>query len=309
MANNKRDIDNELALRFFEQELENFKTIAKHIKPLSGEIPEINSIDIYGESIPFNGVAGGDHIIYIDFKKRCDLDKRIGEAKKSNRMDLVEKLELNKRRAGILIADAAGHNITDALLVAMLHQAFLTGAQYEMREKGEITTELFEILNNRFLHSSSLAKFITLLYGEIYEDGKFRFINAGHPDPVVFSNKFNKLFKISFRHMIHFPPIGTLPSKDDVDSGRKHSRLGYKKKYAANEIKLMGNGDILLLYTDGFSEHNQDLENFYFPYKLEETLTKIKAKPAKEIYFLLKEDFLNFAPTADDITFVVIKKL
>ena len=40
-------------------------------------IPELKGIDIYGETIPLDGLIGGDHIIYVDFKKRYDLEARI----------------------------------------------------------------------------------------------------------------------------------------------------------------------------------------------------------------------------------------
>ncbi|NIM11226.1 MAG: SpoIIE family protein phosphatase [Candidatus Aminicenantes bacterium] len=290
-------------------ELKNFQDIARHIKPLSGEIPQINGIDIYGEVIPFNGIVGGDHIIYVDFNKRYDLDHRIQEAQKQNRQDIVEKLELNKRRAGVLVADAAGHNITDALLSAMLHQAFLTGVQYELKDNGEVTADLFEILNTRFFNSSSITKFITLIYGEIWDNGHFRFVNAGHPPPVVFSNKYDKLIKVCYEQVIHFPPIGTMPSREDVDSRRHFSHLGYKKKYSVHSINLMGEGDILLLYTDGLSEHCDEKNCLYFAERLEDTLKRIKNESASDIYAQIKENLLSFAEPSDDITFVVIKKV
>jgi serine phosphatase RsbU (regulator of sigma subunit) len=190
----------------------------------------------------------------------------------------------------------------------MLHQAFLTGVQYEIKHYGEVTAGLFEILNTRFFNSSSVRKFITLIYGEIWDDGSFRFVNTGHPPPVVFSNKFDKLIKVCKDQIVNFPPIGTLPSSDDVDSSKLFSRLGYKKKYSINKISLMGNGDILLLYTDGFSEHATDEGVHYFPDRVEETLKRIKNHSARDIYFQMKEDLLAFAKPADDITLVVIKK-
>lgn len=306
--NSETSIKNGKSVDFLLGELENFQEIARHIKPSPGEIPGINGIDIYGEVIPLNGIVGGDHIIYIDFNKRYDLDRRIREAQKNNRVDIVAQLQLNKRRAGVLVADVSGHNITDALLGAMLHQAFLTGVQYELKHYGEVTTGLFEILNTRFFNSSSIRKFITLIYGEIWDDGCFRFVNAGHPPPVVFSNKFDKLIKVCNEQIVNFPPIGTLPSGDDVDSSKLFSHLGYKKKYSINKISLMGNGDILLLYTDGFSEHENDERIHYFPDRVEEMLKRIKNDSASDIYFQLKEDLLTFAKSADDITFVVIKK-
>jgi len=289
-------------------ELKNLFKISDSIKPLSGEIPKLDNIDVYGEVIPFNGIVGGDHIIYVDFNQRYDIDQRIKIAKDKSLNKVADNLKKLKNRAGILLADVAGHNMTDVLLTAMLHQAFLTGVQYELKQNGEITTELFEILNTRFFNSSSISKFITLLYGEIDDRGKFRFINAGHPAPIVFSYKKNKVFRIDKKSIINFPPIGTLPSKEDIDSIKNFSRLGYKRKYSSNEIELMGNGDIMILYTDGFCEHNKNMKNFYIEERLEEVLIKIKNKNAKEIFDLLKEDIINFSKPDDDLSLVIIKR-
>lgn len=305
------DIKNGSRVDFLLGELQNFQDIARFIKPNSGEIPEIPGIDIYGEVIPYNGVVGGDHIIYLDFNKRYDLDHRIEEARRQDRHDIVEQLNLNKRRAGVMVADVSGHRITDALLSAMLHQAFLTGVQYELKHHGDVTSGLFEILNTRFFNSSKVYKFITMIYGEIWDDGHFRFVNAGHPPPVVFSSQYDKLVDICFQRVIHFPPIGTLPSKEDVDCSRHSSRLGYKKKYSVNELNLIGQGDILLLYTDGLSEHGENtegLEKPYYPTHLQEILKEVKLQSAQDIFYRIKDDMMNYAKPADDISFVVIKK-
>ncbi len=296
-------------LSHLKHEMENFEDMAERLKPCSGELPELEGVDIYGEAIPLNGVAGGDHIVFVDFNKRYNLDQRIREAREAGRPGVAENLELNKHRAGVLLADAAGHNITDALLAAMLHQSFLTGIQYELKENGEVSTQLFEILNTRFFNSSRISKFITLIYGEISDSGKFRFISAGHPLPVVFSNRFDRLVKVCFDRVFRFPPIGTLPSKEDIDSDRNFSRLGYKKEYSVHEINLMGSGDILLLYSDGFSEHGIDKPVTYFAGPLEETLRRVKDRSAREIYNTIKEELLAFTPPEDDISFVVIKKV
>ena len=83
--------------------------------------------------------------------------------------------------------DAAGHQMTDALLAAMIHQAFLLGALYELDRYGQITTRLFENLNTRLYRSSGAHKFVSLLYGEVSEEGRSGFLSAGQPLPRVFS--------------------------------------------------------------------------------------------------------------------------
>lgn len=296
-------------VNFFKNELHNLEKIANYIKPSSGNIPELNGLDIFGEVIYLNKIGGGDHIVYVDFNKRYDLQSRIREALELECFAVAKKLELNKTRAGILIADASGHQITDAMLSAMLHQAFLIGVLYELNQNGEVTEMLFENLNTRFYNSSSLSKFISIIYGEISQTGKFRFLNAGHPLPYIYSKKFAKLVKIDFKRMVTVQPIGTLPSKEDIDIRRNFSRLGYKKKYTTNEINLIGSGDILLLYTDGLSEHMNDQEVLYFPEKLEKKLQKISDYSAKEIFFHIKEDLFHFKEPNDDISIIIIKKL
>jgi serine phosphatase RsbU (regulator of sigma subunit) len=289
------------------RELENFQDIMKYIKPEPGDLPELPGIDVYGESMPLNGVIGGDHIIYVDFKKRYDLQARIQAAEKAGRMEILRNLRDCERKAGIALVDVSGHQITDALLAAMLHQAFLLGAIYELDYYGDITIRLFENINTRFYRSSSVSKFVTMIYGEISEDGTFLFISAAHPMPVVFSRLYDRIVEISDDLLTSFPPIGTLPSHDDIDRNASRSVLGFKKGYKVNALTLMGAGDIMLLYTDGLSEHSRGRE-LYFPDRLEEVLRREKDGSAREICAAIREDVCRFAKPEDDVSLVVIKK-
>jgi len=288
-------------------ELENFEEIAAQLTAAPGDLPSLDGIDIYGQTLPLNGVVGGDHIIYLDFKQRYDLDARIRKARRQDRTDVVENLIHCKSKAGIAIADVSGHRVTDALLALMLHQSFLLGAIYELGFNGTITTRLFENLNTRFYKSSSFSKFITLLYGEIGEDGKFTFISAAHPVPVVFSREFDRIMDIAEDMLTTFPPIGTMPSSDDIDRRTTETVLGFKDKYEVNEIALMGSGDIMLLYTDGFSELSDGTRE-YFPDLLEAKLREVKDQSAQGIFEAVQQDLLNFGVPFDDLSFIVIKR-
>jgi serine phosphatase RsbU (regulator of sigma subunit) len=287
-------------------ELDNFQDIARYIKPSSGEIPKLNGVDIYGDVIPLNGIMGGDHIIYVDFNHRYDINARIQKAKDQGRNYLIPKLEECRHKTGIVIADVSGHQITDALLAAMLHQAFLLGAMYEMDHYGNITEKLFENLNTRFFNSSSVSKFLTMIYGEISEDGRFEFLSAGHPMPFVYSYKNERLVDFPEDKMISFPPIGTLPSQRDIDRKIQKSVLGFKEEYEINKWNLLGEGDILIIYTDGLIEHERG-EELYAPHHLEKKLCEVKYLSSKEIFNAIKTDLLAFAEPQDDISFAVIK--
>ena len=302
------DPSGEAAFKALSRELRNFEEIARGIMPRPGSVPSLACMDVAGQVLPLNGVAGGDHLIYVDFKKRYDLDSRIRKATEAGRQDIVNNLELCRRKAGIVLVDVAGHQATDALLAAMFHQAFLTGALYELEISGSITRRLFENLNQRFHRTSAVNKFITMLYGEISEDGTFRFLSAGHPPPAVFSPAQDRFVEISPESFTSFPPLGTFPSQHIVDRYQvTRDVLGFKDRYEVNEWTLMGAGDILLLHSDGLLEHARGSEA-YFPDRLEQTIRGVKHLSAGEIAHAIVDDLKAFSDPTDDVSLVVLKR-
>ena len=303
MNTEDRSLEPQLCCR----EIENFIRILRLIRPPSLELQR-GEVEIYGNSIFLNGAAGGDHIVYLDFDRRYDLDRRIRAANESGNRKVAAKLAENRGRLGILVGDVSGHQITDGLAAAMLHQAFLTGVLYELDRYGEVTTRLFEVLNTRFFNSLSFEKYITLIYGEISSSGQFRFLSAGGPPPLIFSSEYDRFVTIAPDRLVTFTPLGMLPSEDDVDISKNFGPLGYKPRYTVNEVNLLGVGDILLLYTDGMSEHARADGRNFVPEEIETTLRGTKQLPAKAIYEAVRDRFLAFATPDDDMTLVVIKK-
>jgi len=292
-------------LRFLADELENFTAIAKYLKPSAGERPHLDGIDIDAVSLPLNGTIGGDHLIYVDFKRRYDLDALIAKAHADGRDDLAAQLESTRRRAGILLADVAGHRITDALVAAMLHQAFLLGSYYELEISGQITTRLFEHIKTRFYESTNIKKLVAMLYGEITDQGRFSYLSAGHPPPLVFSREFGRIMPLDADRTVSSTPIGIFPAAARTRDERAFVPSGLRRNRAVNEIELLGSGDILLLATDGLTEH---ADGRFAREALEGTLDRAKDRRAAEICEILRESALSFGPPTDDITFVVIKR-
>jgi serine phosphatase RsbU (regulator of sigma subunit) len=288
--------------------------MSQRLIPAPGTIPHIPRTDIYGMVLPFNRVAGGDLLTYVNFKERFDLESRIRVASSQGQDSVARSLQRLKMIGGVLVADVAGHAFTDAMRALMLHQVFHTAALYEMDLNGEITVRLFEQVNTRFLKSSTLrnlaaapdrSSFITLIYGEISHTGRFRFVNAGHPPPLVFSREFDRIVEISSKRLVSYPPIGLQPTEDHVDASHYERTLGYKKRYTVNELNLMGQGDVLLLYTDGLFDP-------FSPYTrshLERAISQAKDGTAKEICEAILWDRRSTTPQTDDMTLVVIKHL
>jgi serine phosphatase RsbU (regulator of sigma subunit) len=290
-----------------EQELANFRALMAHVHAVPGEL-SLKSIDIHGATFPLDGQLGGDHIIFVDFARRYDLDHLIEDAERAGARDRAAQLREGRRRIGVLLADASGHSTTDAVLTAMLHQAFLTGVLYELEMHGHVTAKLFEILNTRFHQSSSVTKFLTMIYGEISEKGIFRFISAGHPPPMIFSAEFDCFVRIDPARLRTFFPVGMFPNEAGVEERMEPRPRVSKKKYTVNEVNLMAPGDLLFLFTDGLSDHAAAGQS-YVPDRFEATVRASKHLSAREIVAAVREDMERFAPLTDDTSLVVIKRV
>jgi serine phosphatase RsbU (regulator of sigma subunit) len=286
---------------------------ALHLIPSPGAIPQIPGVDIFGMTLPYNGVVGGDLITYVNFQERFDLEVRIQNALLEGRDDVAQNLKKLRDTGGILVADVAGHEFTDAMRALMLHQAFHTAALYEMDTHGEITVRLFEQVNTRFLKSQTLkspaaekdsATFITLLYGEISHTGHFRFVNAGHPPPLVFSREFDRFVEITPDRLVSYPPIGLLPTEDHADARHYERALGYVKRYTVNDLNLMGRGDILFLYTDGLV----DSFSRFTPKHFERAVSRVRDGQAREICAAILDERDRIEKQSDDLSLVVIKR-
>jgi serine phosphatase RsbU (regulator of sigma subunit) len=146
-----------------------------------------------------------------------------------------------------------------------------------------------------------------LIYGEISEDSAFRFLSAAHPFPMVFSQQHDRFMDVSKDVCVSSPPLGMLPSLEVTDRHRTESLLGFKARYEMNEWMLMGDGDILVLHTDGLVEHSHAGED-YFPGRLEQTIRDVKDLPAADIYGAITKDLLAFGNPSDDISIVIVKR-
>ena len=288
-------------------ELENFHELARSLAVPQGEIPYVDGIDIFGGTLPLSGSLGGDLIVYLDFKQVFDLDARIRQALEAGRQDVVANLRACQRKAGIAVVDISGHRVTDAFLAATLHQGLLIGAVYELDMSGQVTKRLFENLNTRFYQSWADNRFASLIYGEISDDGRFEFLSAASPHPLVFSRRYDRFMEVGQDLCVSSPPLGIVPSRHVTDGNKTSSVLGFKEDYTVNQWVLMGEGDILLLHTDGLAEHRRGRDP-YCPARLEGALREVKDRSAREIFEAVTADLRSFSEPKDDISLVVLRR-
>jgi serine/threonine protein phosphatase PrpC len=91
--------------------------------------------------------------------------------------------------------------------------------------------------------------------------------------------------------------------EDHVDANLYRRALGYKKRYTTNELNLMGQGDVLFLYSEGlldpFSSYTQE--------HLKRVVSRAIEGTAKEICEEIMGERHAAAEQTDDLSLVVIK--
>ena len=216
------------------------------------------------------------------------------KAKSSEQLRIIENLRELYLSAGVLIVDAQGHGIIAAKIASTVHDTLHAFMLSELDRVGTITPRLFEQLNLRLAQSAtarnalgrsmdaSSRELATLLYGEIRSNGQFRFVNFGHPPPLVFSAKYKRFMEIGRRRMVQFLPLGLEVPEDHPDRNKYISVKLRKRRMEVSDmalITLMGRGDILFLYTDGVYDGSDMPEKR----RIEAVIGEHEHQPAKEI--------------------------
>ena len=250
------------------------------------------------------------------------------EARSSEQVRVAEDLRELRKTAGVLLVDAEGHGIIAAKIASTVHDTFQALILSELDHRGKTTPELFERMNLRLAQSATarnalgrtlndgVQEIATMLYGEIRSSGRFRFVNFGHPPPLVYSAEFAKFVDLDKSRMVQFLPLGLQIPEDHPDRNRYLS-LDYRKRRVKSsdlaELTLMNTGDIFFLYTDGvYSGGDKDERRL-----LEEVMRQHQRLPAKEIcnalldYALKRDEALRQngeQDRIDDKTVVIIKR-
>ena len=89
-----------------------------------------------------------------------------------------------------------------------------------------------------------------MLYGEVRPSGHFRFVNFGHPPPLVFAAEYGKFMEIGKALVVQFLPLGLVIAEDDPDRNTYLSMASRTRKIqssdngrnSAHESLLYGRG-------------------------------------------------------------------
>ena len=198
---------------------------------------------------------------------------------------------VSKNKTGIIIADVSGKGVPAGIIMATFRSA------------------LKALAENSPSPSTSLSKLNRLIYPDIKEDmfisaiychldhkkSTVSLARAGHNPAYYYQADTKEL------HKIKSPGLAV-----GIDKGEVFSSI-----LKDHEIQMKPD-DILLLYTDGIIEANNQEELEFSPAKLTDSLLRGKDLSAEKIAKQILGDISHFvgsAPQSDDITLVVLKKL
>lgn len=229
------------------------------LEPLPPGAPPRNSVD--------------DHVEWLrsrpDYSPEMEAEYRA--ARSLEQVRVAEDLHELYSTAGVLLVDAQGHGLISAKIASTVHDTFQAFMLSELDRHGTTTPELFENINLRLAQSvtarnalginegDNAREIATMLYGEVHPYGHFRFVNFGHPPPLVFSAEYRRFVELDKDRMVQFLPLGLQLPADHPDRKRYFS-MKFRPRPANSsdvaEITLMSPGDILFLYTDGVYDGN-----------------------------------------------------
>jgi Stage II sporulation protein E (SpoIIE) len=292
------------------------KLAKEFLEPLSPGAMPSNSVD--------------DHVQWLKSRPGYspEMETEYRRARSSEQVRVAEDLRELHSVAGVLLVDAEGHGIISAKIASTVHDTFHALMLSELDHHGKTTLELFEEVNLRLAKSitarnalgrseqNDTREIATMLYGEGHPSGHFRFINFGHPPTLVFRADFCKFTPIDRGRMEQFPPLGLEIPEDHPDRNLYFSTVFRQTRAQSSDlgdIKLMGPGDILFLYTDGVYDGSDDEKRQV----LETLVHKYCELPAKDIcnalleYAREKDDHLRQVgeqDRIDDKTVFIIKR-
>jgi len=182
------------------------------------------------------------------------------------------------------VGDVAGKGVAASLLMAHLQASFrsLAGA-------GVPLAELVGHVNQELVRASLPTHYATLAFGRARAGGEIEIVNAGHCPPLVFrSGVVEALAPTGF-------PVGIVA----------------ERSYEATRFTL-GDGDALLLYTDGLTEAETVDGDEYGQARIERLLAgRGRTADARGLVLAVRNDlkaFLGDAKRADDLTVMALRR-
>src|SRR5271167_4759070 len=221
----------------------------------------------------------------LDYFGRCRTALGVGG-------DYYDFLALPDGKLGVALGDVSGKGIAAALTMASLQASLRADA---MRAGNDIAG-LITRVNAMLYDASTEDRYATLFYAQ-YDPTTRRlsYVNAGHCPPILLRISAGDAFTIERLDKAGGTVVGLIPECSYEQAGA-----------------TLSPGDLLVIYTDGFSEAmNPQLEE-WGEERLIEAIKACKGLSAKETITRIIQSadaYAAGAPQSDDMTLVILRVL
>jgi len=196
--------------------------------------------------------------------------------------DFFDYLELPGGAFGFALGDVAGKGASAALLTASVQSIFFTRAS-----EGEGPALTVARVNRGVIRRAVQARFVTMFYGMLGQDGVLTYSNAGHSPPLL----------VGRRGLVR------------LEQGGLVLGLVADASYEQGQVQLEA-GDVIVLFSDGLSECTNEADDQYEEERIARCVGGALHLDATGILDRLLADVRTFAGGAashDDLTAMVVK--
>jgi sigma-B regulation protein RsbU (phosphoserine phosphatase) len=202
--------------------------------------------------------------------------------------DYYDYRRIGPSRIAIAIGDVAGKGISAALLMATIQSAFRAKMHAIAGDAVVSTSEIVGQLNQHLHASTPPEKFATFLLGVFDEENcLLTYTNAGHLQPILVRGGLAQRLEVD--GMV----IGAFPFS----------------RYGTSTIELQS-GDLLVLFTDGISEPENEYGEMFGEDQLTDLAVKLADRPDTEVAASIiqaVEKWTGSPELQDDMTLLIVR--
>ncbi len=213
--------------------------------------------------------------------------------------DYYDYLPLHDSKIALAIGDVAGKGISAALLMATVQASLRTQIRSCLESAASApgapndfptAAHLVSQLNQQLYAFTSAEKFATFYFG-IYDDatGWLAYTNAGHPPPILIRGE--EVIRLETNGMV----VGAFPFSE----------------YGESRIHLEP-GDLLVCFTDGITEPENEYGEMFGEDRLTELLLKHSSRKSDDIVETILEavgQWTSLPELHDDMTLLIARRL
>jgi len=197
----------------------------------------------------------------------------------------LEVIPISQHRLGLMIADVSGKGIPAALFMALSRIVVRVNASWYPDQPAEAIRTANAIISA----DSKSGMFVTLFYATLNAENRvLTYVNAGHNPPLLYhaDGSFEELEATGMA-------MGALKEAE----------------YSAGN-KTLEKGDVLVMYTDGITEAENNRQEMFGEARLRDVIARYQGMDSKAMMAKILDEVKAFCgdyPQSDDITLMIIR--